>query len=276
MQKTHALLTLLALGVAANVVSSQAVPTTQPGLIQITREIVKPGRDAEHAKWETGWPAAYGRSKSAVPYLALASMTGASEVWYVATYASHAAFEASMKHDDADPMLNPELERLSKGDAEFLSDIRRIHAIARPDLGVGGFPDVTKKRFWEISVFRARIGREDQFEAAAKAYMSSFKRAAPDGSIRAYQVVAGMTSGTYLFFSSYTAFSDLDQAAAMGEAAMKGANAEELAALQKGSDAIMSIDANRYRLDPGQSYVSKEVRASDPAFWMPKKPATKP
>ncbi len=37
------------------------------------------------------------------------------------------------------------------------------------------------------------------------------------------------------------------------------------------TDALMRPpETNRYRLDPRQSYVSREVREKDMAFWMPK------
>ncbi len=51
-------------------------------------------------------------------------------------------------------------------------------------------------------------------------------------------------------------------------------DAAERAALQKFStDALLNGETNRFRLDAGQSYVSAETRATDPAFWNPPKPA---
>jgi hypothetical protein len=277
MRKTTTALSLLALAAITGVASAQAVPTTQPSLIQITREIEKNGRGADHARWEAGWPAAYAKANSPDAYLAFASITGPSEVWYVGSYANNAAIGEGMKRDAANAALSAELDRLRRGDAEFLSDLRTIHAAARTDLSMGAFPDITKMRFWEISTFRVRPGHEPQFEAAAKAYMSAAKRSSPSTNFRTYEVVAGMPSGTYIIFGSVAAFADLDKTAAAGEATFRGATAEEMGALQKFSlEGSLSTETNRYRLDPGQSYVSKEVRASDPAFWMPKKMAAKP
>ena len=67
------------------------LPTSQPNLITIAREEVKLGRDADHAKVEAGWPAAYEKAKSPDYYLAMTSTTGAPEAWYIGAYASHAA-----------------------------------------------------------------------------------------------------------------------------------------------------------------------------------------
>ena len=52
------------------------MPTTQPKFVHIFREQVKPGRAAEHAKWEAGWPAAFEKAKSPYHYIALQSITG--------------------------------------------------------------------------------------------------------------------------------------------------------------------------------------------------------
>jgi hypothetical protein len=255
----------------------QGLPTTQPALITITREEVKTGREADHAKHEAGWPAAYERAKSPDYYLAMVSMTGANEAWYVSPYASNTALGESMKRDDADPVLSAELARLAKVDGDFLSGIRRIHAAARTDLSMGEFPDLAKMRFWEITVFRVRPGHEAAFEAAAKAYRSAAQRSAPTTTRwRLYEVTAGLPGPTYLVFSSVATFSEFDRGMTDAQAIMRGATAEEGAALEKFSkESSLSTETNRFRLDPGQSYVSKETRASDPGFWMPKRATTR-
>jgi hypothetical protein len=41
------------------------------------------------------------------------------------------------------------------------------------------------------------------------------------------------------------------------------------------AESVITVESQRFRLDPGQSYVSKEVRDTDPAFWLPKKVVVK-
>ena len=74
----------------------------------------------------------------------------------------------SLKREDSDTALGAEVARLARADAEVISSIRRIQAIARKDLSYGGLPDLATQRFFEITWFRARPGHESQFEAAAK------------------------------------------------------------------------------------------------------------
>lgn len=267
-----ALLALLCLGGATTAFAqATGLPTSQPTLITIVREEVKVGRAAEHARIEAGWPAAYERAKSPDHYLAMVSMTGLPEAWYVSPSASHAAIAEGMKRDDANAALSAELQRLSRADAEVINGLRVIQAVARPDLSLGTFPDLARQRFWEITTFRVRPGHEQGFAAAAKAYGTAAQRAAPNTSYRVYEVIAGMLTPTYIVFSSVENYGDFDRMLAEGMKAMQGATAEEMAALQKFStEGMINAETNRFRLDPQQSYVSAQTRATDPQFWNPK------
>jgi hypothetical protein len=272
MSKTKTSLTLLALiATTATSALAQDMPTSQPKFLQIYREQVKMGRTADHAKWEAGWPAAYAKNKSPYSYIALVSVTGPNEVLYVSPLASQAAYGDSLAREDADPALRAELDRLSRGDAEFVNESTSLQALARPDLSYGNFPDLAMMRFWEISTYRVKPGHEDAFAAAAKAWASATARVSKDTSWRTYEVVAGAPGGTYLIFSSHPGFGAFDKAATDGEATFKGLSFEERTTLDTYfRDAALNTVTNRYRLDPGQSFVPAETRQKDPAFWNPK------
>ncbi len=269
-QMSLAVLTLAA-SVSATAFA-QAPPTTQPKFLSIFREVVKPGRAAEHAQWESGWPAAAEKAKSPYSYLALASMTGPLEVWYVTSFASQGAFGESLAWEDAQPGLVADYERLSKGDAEFLADGSGLQAVAIPELSHGAFPDIAKMRYWEITTFHVRPGHEDVWIAATTAYKAAATRSAPTANWRTYRVVGGAPDATYLVFSSVASFGDFDKMMAEGEATMKGATAQEMTVLTKFmKESVAKVATNRYRLDPKQSYVDAATKAKDPAFWNPKK-----
>jgi hypothetical protein len=253
------------------------MPTSQPALITIVREDVKLGMGADHARHEAGWPAAYEKAKSPDYYLAFVSMTGPSEAWYVVPFTSHAAIGEGMKREAADPVLSAELERLSRADAQFLNNVRVMQAVGRTDLSMGAFPDLAKIRFTEISWYRVRPGHEQEFEAAAKAYRAAAQRSAPSTSFRVYEIIAGVPGPTYLIFSSVQSYGEFDQMMAAGQATMAGVKPDEMDAFQKFfTEGLINYETHRFRVDPGQSYVSAEARATDPNFWMPKKPAGRP
>lgn len=260
------ILTLSSLGQAL----AQDLPTSQPRLLTIHREQVKVGRSAEHSKFEAGWPAAFEKAKSTNYYLAITSLTGPSEAWYLIASESHAAIDEMMKREQKDPVLSAEMNRLALADAEYISAHQTIRAIARPELSFGDFPDLAKARFFQISTFRLRLGREQQFEEVAKAYASAMKRVAPKASYRIYQVLAGMPQPTLLVFSSAEKYAEFDDRLRDSSAMLKQATAEEKAAFQRFGDVAESVETNHYRVDPRQSYVSKETRDKDPEFWTSK------
>jgi hypothetical protein len=272
MRKSFLSLTLLALAAgSAATALAQGLPTTQPKFLHIYREQVKAGRAADHSRWEAGWPAAFEKAKFPDTYIALESVTGPTEVWFVSPYASQGAFGESMARQNADPVLSTETDRLAHGDADFVSEMNAIEAVARPDLSHGTFPDLATMRFWEITTFRVKPGHADDFAAAAKAWASASARSAPSANWRTYEVVAGAAGGTFLVFGSVASFADFDKGMAEGEATFKGLTFEERTTLQKYSaEAALSTVTNRFRLDPRQSYVPAETRQKDPAFWMPK------
>jgi hypothetical protein len=256
---------------ALNTVRAQGLPTTQPKLITIVREEVKAGRAAGHAKNEAKWVAAYEKAKSPDYYLALTSLTGPNEAWYLVPFESHAAIGASMKREDSDPVLGPKLEKLTLADAEYVSSVKTIQTEARPDLTVGTFPDLSKARFFGITIMRVRPGHEAQFETAVKASGAARMRVAPKFGFRVYQVLAGMPTPTFILYSTAEDYAEFDGMVAAQKDTVKALTADERSAREKFlTEGLLSSEMNRFKLDPIQSYVPKETRAKDPAFWSPK------
>src|SRR5690348_13874190 len=94
------LLTALVVTCASLALADGGLPTAQPKRLTIIREFVKPGMGPAHARNEAGWPAAFAKAKSPDFYIALTSMTGAPEAWYLSPSESFAAEAASMKAVD--------------------------------------------------------------------------------------------------------------------------------------------------------------------------------
>lgn len=246
------------------------LPTSQPNRLTIIREQVKAGQGAAHAKHEAGWPAAYAKANSPDYYISLTSMTGPTEAWYLVPFASHAAEAASMKRDAKDPVLSAELDRLAQADADFISGVTTVQLMARTDLSVGKFPAIAKVRFFEVSTFSVRQGQEAKMDSIIKTYNEVRKRVSPDASYRFYTVVAGMPDPTYIVMSSVEDYAEFDRTMAEHQKVFETATPEESAEFAKWGEAVMKSETNRFRLDPMMSYVSQEVRASDPDFWMAK------
>lgn len=266
-RRIPALLTLL----AAGTVSAQELPTTQPAYLTIYMETLKPGHGAAHEATEAGWPAAFARANSPTYYLALESMTGPAHIWFVVPYPSYTAEADDMKRNADNAELSKELQRLSTVDGEHLESSITVNAVARPDLSHGGFPDLTKTRYWDVTVMRVRAGHEEQFAEAAKAYAAIATRGAPEASWRVYQVMAGMPGSQFLIFSAFDSYAAFDEMIAGGNRMMQAATAQERELMQRFSrESIQNVMTNRYALSSTMSYVDAATRAADPAFWAKK------
>jgi hypothetical protein len=255
---------------------AQSLPTSQPPYLLVIREDVKTGRGAEHVRIESGWPAAFERAKSPDYYLAMESMTS-NEAWFVIPFASYGAM-AEMQARERGPALGPELDRLRRADAEVIDSWRAIELRARPELSAGAYPDIGKQRHWEVTMFRMRPGGDAAFTAIAKAYGAAGQKAGRTMGFRVYEVSAGMPSPTYFVFSSVTGFGEFDKLQSEDEATLKamlGDSPDPSSSLLKNwNDRLINAETFRLTLSPEMSYVPKDVKAADPAFWMPKKAAT--
>jgi len=251
--------------------SAQAgLPISQPNRLTIIREQVKVGHGADHERSEAGWPAAFEKANFPGSYLGLSSLTGSSEAWFLIPHESNAAEAAEMKVFAKDPVLSAEMDRLSLADADHLSGITTVQLTARPDLSVGKFPNVAKVRFFEVSIFYVREGQQGKIDSIIKTYNEVRKRVSPNASYRLYTVSAGMPEPTYFVISSVEDYAEFDRTMAEHGKVFEMATPEEGAAFAKWGEAVFKSETNRFRVSSAMSYVSKEVRASDPDFWMAK------
>jgi hypothetical protein len=262
------MLSLVLLAGLAGTALAQDLPTSQPGFLTINIEQLKVGVGADHETNEAGWPRAFAQANFAYPYLALESLTGTPEIWFVAPYASWSAEGESMKAISDNAALSAEMAKLAKADAQYLDGYRTLQAMARPDLSQGQYPDIAMARFFEITVFRVRPGHERGFEEATKVYKNVVERSAPGTSFRTYQVTGGMPGGTYLVFGSTTSYAEFDKQLADYNGIWAKATAEEMTTLQQTmANDVLTVTSNRYRVSPTMSYVPAETKAKDPAFW---------
>lgn len=261
-------LSLIVLALTAGRAVAQGMPTSQPGMLTIIIEEVKVGMDADHEANESGWPAAFAKVNSPFYYMAIESMTGTPEIWFMSPYANFAAEGENMKQNESNPALSAELARLWRADGQYLNSTRTIQATARPDLSYGAFPDLAMVRFYEITTIRVRLGHEQGWESAAKVYMEQVRKSAPGMSYRVYQVNAGMPGSNYLIFSTVDTYAGFDRMMAEGNAMWEKVSPKDMATLQQTmTNDFQAVVTNRFRVSPTMSYVAPETKAKDPAFW---------
>ena len=264
------MLTIAALfGIGA--VLGYAQETKPAPVLNILRETIKEGRGAAHEKVESEFAATFRRANFPGRYVALATMSGGNEVWFVEPMPSFAVNEEYEKAEDKEP-LKSGLAMMDSRDGELRAASRTMWAVFRPDLSYRADKfNPAKTRYVMVGTFRVRLGRDADFEAGAKTYIGAFAKANIDECTLAYQIVAGAPSDTYLFFTMMDSMKFLDGMPARGQAIMQAMGADNFAKFMRSSgDIFVSIDDTLLEVKPGMSYPPQNFIDTDAAFWKPK------
>lgn len=263
-------LTLLIVG------SLSAQTMAPPPYMQIFREEVKMGRAGPHVLTESGWPRAFAKAKTPNYYVALTTIFGPTEAWFVEGRASVAEIDAMTKAIEAAPGLSAELDRLSQADAANVASVRTI--LARYVREMSNGPDINpaQMRVWEITIFRVRPGKEGSFAQGAKLYQSLVQRAGVEAPWATYEVMAGLPGPTYLVFSPHKALAGIDPATGVGAAIQKAMTEETMKQFGALAEGFISVETMVFAPSPEMSHLSAEWIAQDPKYWGKKVVTAKP
>ncbi len=258
-------------GFASLSLAQTAAPPPPPKVIQIYREIVKPGHTAAHAATEAGWPAAFGKANAPGHYIALTSTTGPNEAWFISGWDSYAAYEKDGAAVEADAALQAEMDRLGAADGDHLSNTSSILATYREDLSYRAPVSIPSMRYFQTVIFRVKPGRTAQFAAARKMTQALHEKLDMNEHWSMYQVTSGMPAGTFIMFLPLKSLADLDAAAGMHgdtyDAAMGADNQKKMGDLLNESLEMSSTMIMRF--SPKMSYPPKAWVDADAAFWAP-------
>ena len=282
MRKTLFLLCALGLvlsGATAALAQTQApAPMGPPKVLQIIREEVKYGKGPAHEKNEAGYPRAFKKAKWPNTLLAMTSITGPGEAWFLIPYDSFEAWEKDRQATEKNAALIAELNRLDEKDAEFVSGTRRLIAVYREDLSHHPSVNIAQMRYFRILTFRVRPGHEADFAEAVKIVRAGYEKADVEIHWAVFQISSGMPGPTFLVFTPTKSLKEVDVLLAQAPKVQEAEGEDGVKKLQKlAGDGYLTIESNIYAFSPKMSYVSKEIAAGDPDFWTPKpKAAAKP
>jgi hypothetical protein len=254
---------------------SLAAQDSPPAYLTIFREEVKVGRGGPHVPLESAWAHAFEKSKVPIYNMALTTMFGPSEAWFVGGHESIAEIDTLNKSIEAAPGLGAQIDRLAQADAANVSRTTSLLARYLPDLSNGPNVDVSQMRVWEVLVFQVRPGHEDNFSESAKLYKTTLGQAKIEAPWTTYGVMAGMPGPTYLVFIPHRTLSEIDPATGTGAAIEKAFNEEAGKKLSSLAEGYTSVEDLIFGVDPQMSYLSSEFVARDPKFWTRKPPAPK-
>lgn len=278
MKKSLFLVVAICLFLSATLASAQEAPRTgPPKVLQVIREEVKVGKGAAHEKVEAGYVHAFAKANWPEHYLAMTSVYGPPEAWFLLGYDSFAAIDKENKEYEKAAGLKAELEKLDTQDAEMISGVRRFVAVYRDDLSYhADTVQIGKYRYLEVITYRVRPGHDMEFAEAAKTVRAAYEKVGADVPWAIFQVVLGMPSPTFLVTVPMKSLDEIDAGFARRPKLLAAFGEEGVRKLNKmASEGYAFVDSNIFAFSPKMSYVSKESAALDPDFWTPK-PAAKP
>jgi hypothetical protein len=249
-----------------------------PPVIRVYVERIKPGRSGAHEVSESAFVRAFAKANYPAHYLALSSMAGPEEVWFVEEHASFADVEKAEKAAEA-PALRAELRAASAADGETLSNTNSLIAIYRKDLSYRAeeaVAELGKMRYVNVISARMKPGMDQKLASTVAEMQKIYNNAQMTQAVIVYQVISGAPAGMLLLFEPVTTLAEWDKYPAMLQA-LKTAGGRKFEALHRDlEDLTASEEARLMSISPRMSYVPKEIAAADPGFWMPKETAAKP
>jgi hypothetical protein len=267
---------LMAAMALACVMSGAAVLRAQdqnspiPKVLVIDREMVKFGKDAAHAKNEAAFAKAFAAAKTPAHYLAVATMSGPSEAWFLVGFDSYAEWQKSEQYGEqhkVDELVAPLMEK----DTEYVADGNQAVATYnekwsyRPGMNIG------EMRYFEVETIRLRPGHQKDWEDLVKLYNATAQKINMDEHDIFFEARYGAPSGTIYIFTPRKSLADLDTAMGAGKAFQDALGADGQKKWAQLLEASIANDSTTLvRFSPEMSYAADDWIKADPGFWKPK------
>jgi hypothetical protein len=256
---------------AAPTIGAQTAPAPNPyKVLVVTREAVKPGKGDAHDKLESEWARSLAAAKMPITALALNSVTGVRETWFVSGFPSHAEAARLQKAFGANPALGQISTRLDPKEAELVADSRGMLLQLREDLSYSAAPNLPQMRYFSITRTSVRPGHVAEFEEARKTVKQAHETAKVADSYSIYEAVAGAPGGTFFMFVPRKSLAELDDVAKVHGpdyiAALGGEEGRKKLAAAAGNF-LNGSQTDLYAFSPSQSIVSAAWAKQDPTYW---------
>ncbi len=261
----------LALAFQATAQTPSQAPPGPPNILYIFREDVKAARGGAHEKLEAGYVRALQKANWPTNSLALTSVSGPHDAWFITAYESYAAMEKDHMAMEKNAELMSEFSRLDAADAEFRTNQRGIIATYRPNLSHNVPVNIPQMRYFQINTVRLRPGHEEEWMEARRILVEALKKANVPVPSTVYGITAGMPNGTYFVITPRKSLAEMDPNPDRTKAVQDALGEDNIKKRRKLiSESVISTETSIYAFSPQMSYVSKEWIAAAPDFWAPK------
>ena len=282
MRFSRSLLPLALLVTTPVVLSAQTPAPPSNDILTVFRESVKVGKGAAHDAHEEAWARAVIAAKGAEPFVAMSSLTGPSEVWYMQAFPSWDAYQKSTESNRANAAQAAVDKHYRATEGDYLNDSRLMILRLRPELSYGGPADLPNMKFVSVSRISVRPGHTSEYEEARRLVNEAHTKAGLNEKWAVYEATSGAPSGTFYLFIARPSLADIDQGPALHGpayvAALGGEEGQKKIAALMGS-AVVSQQTDHFAFEPSQSVPPPMWVEANPGFWKPKPvtgPARKP
>jgi hypothetical protein len=235
-------------------------------VLNIYRESVKLGRAADHEKLEHEWATAFIQSNAPVHYLAMTSITGPSEAWFISGYDTYAAWEKEGQDTDKNTALTARIKTLAARDADLLTGAQGLTAVFRPELSYKPVGISPAMRTMQVITFHVKPGQDAGFTTVSKAYAAAYEKAGVDLPWATYEVTNGVPGSTFLVFFPMTSLSALDQDAAAGKS-VRAALADADGLSKTWGEVSQGSESQLFVFNPKMGVATKEFAKADAKYW---------
>src|SRR5579863_2569870 len=154
--------------------AAQDATPAPPKVLQITRVGLKPGKSfVAEEKAAAAFANTSARAKLQGHYVALDAMSGKPRSLFITRYPSLDAWEQDNKIIDKSPSLAAEFDRDAVGTGELVDSLEFDVFTYEEELSYHPRPDLSKARYYDISIFHVRPGHEADWHKVVKMYQDA-------------------------------------------------------------------------------------------------------
>jgi hypothetical protein len=257
---------------------------TPPKVLVIIREYLKPGRAGSmHEKTESGFVHAMTAAKWPTHYFAMDSLSGPSRSLFFVGFPSFEAWEKDNLATQKNATLSAALDRAGVADGDLLSAYESSTNVYREDMSLHAAVNIAEMRYFEITQFVVRPGREKDWGELVKMYTDGYGKAVPTAHWATFERVYGASTGgsvggVFIVINPMKSLAEVDSGfgdSKKFESSLSDSEKKKMAELSVAC--IESVQTNLFAFNPKISYPAEGMIKAD-AFWKPKAvaPAAKP
>ena len=241
-----------------------------PKVLLIMREMVKVGKGSAHEKNEAAFARAFAAVKAPDRYLAVTTMSGPGEAWFLEGFDSFAEWEKTNKFDDQ-PKVGAAVGALMEKDADYISEGNQTVATLNEKWSYRPGMNVAEMRYFEVETIRLRPGHDKDWEDLVALYKATAEKINLDEHDIFFEARYGAPSGTVYIFTPRKALADLDAAMGTGKTFQEalGSDGQKKWA-QLVEAAIANDNTTLVEFSPQMSLPAEGWVKSDPDYWKPK------